>query len=112
MDKKNEAPKEVPPMDENEGLYCVVCRAATLDFYIVRKEILEAAHMEEGYLCLECLEERLGRELTLSDFDTSAPLNRLLIFGYRLGRRASKAEPIPEVPSWPPRGSKVNPVGN
>ena len=94
-------------MHEKDGLHCVVCGNLTLDIYVLSHEAWKAARLEEGYCCLDCLSKRLGRELTLSDFDTSAPLNRLLIFGYRLGRHANEAEDIPDLPSWPPEGPKL-----
>ena len=90
-------------MSENEGLSCAVCGNFNIDFYIARPEIWKAAGLKEGLCCLECLVKRLGRELTISDFDMKAPINRLLIFGYRLGRQASETEDIPVVPAWPPK---------
>lgn len=38
------------------------------------------------YLCLQCLQVRLGRKLTLSDF-MDARANELLFFGYELAQR-------------------------
>jgi len=93
-------------MSENEGLSCAVCGNFNIDFYIARPEIWKAASLKEGLCCLECLAKRLGRELTLSDFDIQAPMNRLLILGYRLGRQADKEEDIPDLPPWPPSMAK------
>lgn len=38
------------------------------------------------FLCLDCVENRLGRQLTQTDFST-APVNATLKFGYLMGRR-------------------------
>ena len=42
------------------------------------------------FLCLSCVEKRLGRALSLTDFVPweQAPCNRLLLLGYRMGSRA------------------------
>ena len=42
--------------------------------YMVRDEIWQAAGMGEGFLCIGCLEKRLGRELAAGDF-TPWPVN-------------------------------------
>jgi hypothetical protein len=47
---------------------------------------------------IDCLSERLGRELTISDFDPEAPINRMLFFGYRMGRRPNETGNIPDLP--------------
>lgn len=44
------------------------------EHYMVWNELWAAAQMTEGFLCVGCLEARLGRELTSGDF-TSAPIN-------------------------------------
>lgn len=44
--------------------------------YVVRDAVWAAAGSPRGYLCVGCIEQRLGRRLTPADFD-SAPLNRL-----------------------------------
>lgn len=42
-----------------------------------------------GYLllCCDCLEKRLGRELTIADFDLRIPVNTGIAFGFRLGKK-------------------------
>jgi hypothetical protein len=42
--------------------------------YIVQGEVWQAAGMEDGFLCIGCLETRLGRMLTPTDF-IDAPVN-------------------------------------
>jgi hypothetical protein len=56
---------------------CQDCPADTLDgdYYMVHNELWSAAHPNlYGMLCLPCLERRVGRRLTLSDF-TGAAIN-------------------------------------
>jgi hypothetical protein len=55
----------------------------------MRAEQLNQQHrkMVRQFLCLPCLEVRLGRSLTIDDFD-DVPINRALRFGYRLGLTA------------------------
>lgn len=38
------------------------------DFYIVDDELWAQVGMEDGFLCTPCLEKRLGRALTESDY--------------------------------------------
>lgn len=57
---------------------CVDCGFNTIhcEYYMVHDEIWSGAGMpDEGMLCIGCLEERLGRELTAKDF-THAPVNQ------------------------------------
>jgi hypothetical protein len=44
------------------------------EHYMVRNEVWKAAKMQEGFLCIGCLELRLGRSLKPNDF-TGAPIN-------------------------------------
>jgi hypothetical protein len=62
---------------------CRDCRADTLptdggsEFYMVHDRVWEAAGMTpNGYLCIGCLEQRLGRRLHRADF-ASCDLNSL-----------------------------------
>jgi len=58
---------------------CLDCRqdtSAMREFYFVHTELwLGAVGSKDGMLCIGCLETRIGRELTSSDF-TSAYINR------------------------------------
>lgn len=60
------------------------CESNTLhdnEYYMVTDEIWKTACPEEkGMLCIGCLENRLGRQLTASDF-TDAPINHG-VFGF------------------------------
>jgi len=44
------------------------------EHYMVRDRVWKAAGMRDGFLCIGCLENRIGRRLTARDF-TSAPIN-------------------------------------
>lgn len=63
---------------------CTDCGVDTLpteggcaEYYMVTKEVWNAAGMGHvGYLCIGCLEGRLGRQLCAADF-TDCPLNDL-----------------------------------
>jgi hypothetical protein len=44
------------------------------EWYMVHEEVWQYAGMPPGYLCIGCLEERIGRRLTPLDF-TDAPIN-------------------------------------
>ena len=61
------------------GFICKDCEIDTLainEYYMVTAPVWEAACPEHrGMLCIGCLENRLGRQLTASDF-TDAPINR------------------------------------
>jgi hypothetical protein len=50
------------------------------EFYMVHNRLWAAAGMNPhgGFLCIECLEDRLGRSLCCDDF-TDAPLNDLTV---------------------------------
>lgn len=57
---------------------CAACSVDTLsidEYYMVTDEVWETAWpARSGMLCIGCLEDRLGRQLTASDF-TAAPIN-------------------------------------
>lgn len=63
---------------------CADCQAETLstepgvptEYYMVHDPIWQAAGKIRGYLCIGCLEARLGRQLTAADF-TIAKINDL-----------------------------------
>jgi hypothetical protein len=44
------------------------------EHYMVHNEVWAKAGMADGYLCIGCLEGRLGRELSATDF-IQAPIN-------------------------------------
>lgn len=52
------------------------CRhAGRWEHYMVKDAIWTAANMKDGFLCIGCLESRIGRRLKTKDF-TAAPINR------------------------------------
>lgn len=58
--------------------YCHDCRADTVtlhEYYMVLNHIWAAAGIRRGFLCIGCLETRLGRELVAGDFK-DVPINR------------------------------------
>jgi hypothetical protein len=69
-------------LEEDDGAPCVDCGADTLslepdeltEWYMVHDAVWKAAGAPDGYLCIGCLETRLGRTLSASDF-TAAPVN-------------------------------------
>jgi hypothetical protein len=44
------------------------------ELYVVHDDLWRAAGMDDGYLCVGCLERRIGRHLTPADF-ADVPLN-------------------------------------
>jgi hypothetical protein len=71
---------------------CTDCGADTeelREYYMVHDRIWREAGMRRGYLCIGCLERRLGRELTPGDF-TSCLLNDQNAGGYGSGRLVSR----------------------
>jgi hypothetical protein len=44
------------------------------EHYMVHDKLWRAAGMRDGFLCVGCIEKRIGRRLTPRDF-TSAPIN-------------------------------------
>lgn len=74
---------------------CAACTNCDYEYYMVTDEVwLTANPKVRGMLCIGCLEQRLGRELTRKDF-TGAPLNtiNLLTGSTRLKARLT-SEPI------------------
>jgi hypothetical protein len=67
---------------------CRGCGERTDEWYMVHDGVWAAAGMDPdgGRLCIGCLEDRLGRELTADAF-TDAPVNDPAIAGPRLRRR-------------------------
>jgi hypothetical protein len=59
---------------KSRRLLCVDCGVDTLatgQYYIVRRPVWAASGLgrQDGMLCLDCLERRLGRRLRNEDFD-------------------------------------------
>ena len=64
---------------QDDSFNCMDCGIDTSlshEYYMVRNRVwLQANPQGDGMLCIGCLEESLGRQLTFKDF-TNAPLNR------------------------------------
>jgi len=90
-------------VEKKTDFICAVCgQYIFCDFYLVRNETWKAAGLGTNDYChIDCLSKKLGRDLTMADFDPSVPLNRLLVFGYLMGRRANPAEELPTLPPEP-----------
>lgn len=61
----------------DEGWWCVDCEVHTGvvgDYYMIHKHLWAEFGCGDGMLCIACLERRMGRILTPSDF-TDAPVN-------------------------------------
>ena len=68
----------VPQLVDNTGCPCNDCGVLTAEigeWYMLRGDVWRSAvpearelNDESGYLCVGCMEARLGRELTLADF--------------------------------------------
>lgn len=57
--------------ETNEAWLCLDCSVHTGkigEYYIIEDEVWELAEVDEGMLCIGCLEVRIGRELVPSDF--------------------------------------------
>jgi hypothetical protein len=69
---------------------CLDCQNDVLrggEYYLLRDEVwLEANPQRRGMLCIGCVEKRLGRRMTPSDFQ-GAPLDHHLINGPALSKR-------------------------
>ena len=60
---------------ENDCMDCGLDTLAMNEYYMVKKKIWKIVNPGvDGMLCIGCLEDRLGRQLTAADF-TKAPLN-------------------------------------
>jgi hypothetical protein len=89
-------------------LECAVCgRVNGFDFYMVRDSVWkEAGLRRDASSCLDCLERKLGRGLDIQDFDMGKPMNRPLVFGYRMARgelkrAGGRAEALGKIPGLP-----------
>lgn len=80
------APEPAHPAYDDGTTPCHDCGINTLplnypdraEYYMVTKTIWEAHGCERGFLCIGCLETRLGRMLTAADF-TDCKVNDLAI---------------------------------
>lgn len=79
---------------------CVVCgRSVVVDFYNIRTDVWRAAGLDpDDEVHIDCLPKRLGRPLEISDFDPDASINRMLFYGYRMGRGPAEKCDIPDMP--------------
>jgi len=83
--------KEVPRfLDIGSAFTCRDCEGSTENYMVHNalwgEFVPEDDHQGGFFICLTCLEDRMGRELTIKDF-TDKPINRALRFGLKLARR-------------------------
>lgn len=65
---------------------CLHCGAVT-EAYMVENEVWHEVHeSKRGLICLPCFEEKLGRNVQITDF-TNAVVNQVVLFAYRMGFR-------------------------
>lgn len=66
------------------------------EMYIVHPHVWKAAGMEPdgGYLCVGCLEKRIGRRLVPDDFDQDHEFNTILPGTKRLLERQGRYDPL------------------
>lgn len=57
--------------------------------YLVKNHVWQKSKKGKGFLCLSCLEHRIGRLLTLKDFHETAPIS-WGIFGFDVRFRYEK----------------------
>ena len=70
--------KDMPPAATDPAFDCLDCERNTClidEYYMVHKKLWLLANPKDvGMLCIVCLENRIGRTLSSSDF-TEAPIN-------------------------------------
>jgi hypothetical protein len=60
---------------KHTGKYAYRRRTDMWEYYVVTDKVWEAAGIDGNFLCIGCLEQRIGRQLTSNDF-TDAPINK------------------------------------
>jgi hypothetical protein len=69
---------------------CRGCKEHVGEYYMVHDEVWLTAYPDKkGFSHFTCLEERIGRKLTLDDF-TSAPVNIPVLKGFRMALESIK----------------------
>lgn len=70
----------------NHNTVCIDCGNLCVEEYRVHDEVWKSAGLlsSDGVLHLTCLEKKLNRKLTLSDFP-KIPFNGSLLFGFSMG---------------------------
>lgn len=65
---------------------CLHCGAVT-EAYMVENAVWHEVHeSKRGLICLPCFEEKLGRNVQITDF-SNAVVNQVVLFAYRMGLR-------------------------
>ena len=74
----------------DERFFCARCGVTPPEGnYMVHDHVWREAMGDNkaGFLCLDCLEIKLGRKLRLKDFQPELPVNDEIFFGYEMGKR-------------------------
>lgn len=69
---------------EKDRFFCLNCGKGHDSFMVHKKIWEEAGYHPKANCCLPCLENNLGRELTMNDF-TPAPINNAIRWAYQRG---------------------------
>ena len=70
-------------------MICKDCKDTYPMLFMLKQNVWDkVCEDKEDLLCLECTERRLGRSLTIDDFEPDVKINDLLFFGYRLGKES------------------------
>lgn len=70
---------------------CAECGQPELEGYKARDSVwLQAMPTKKGFLHLECLAQKLGRQLTIDDFEPDLPINQGLFVGFRIGAQHAR----------------------
>lgn len=81
---------EVVPLDWRDWVQCADCGLDS-ELYMVHDSVWPVAP-DFGFLCVPCLEDRIGRRLTSEDFN-DAPCNDPVTAGPRLRSRLESPPP-------------------
>jgi hypothetical protein len=78
LDTLGGIPDKEPSLCEDCGQEVTPGRPGNGDWewYMVHNDVWAKAGMQDGFLCIGCLEQRLGRPLTGADFIPEPPINQ------------------------------------
>lgn len=82
----SDCPRCVRREQFHDRFFCAVCGREGSDDYMVHDSVWFAARLnKKQFACLDCLEHRLGRQITLDDL-TPARINNILRLMYERGQ--------------------------
>ena len=83
LERKPEFPSNCRDCGRHDDGYMVVHKVW---FEAFKMEVTSPLKRPKGLLCLDCLETRLGRLLTVEDFMPDVPINRGILLGFSMAR--------------------------